>query len=399
MIRKSRKINKHQRLVTLLIASLIIGVFGAILVSQSRAECAYDPYLMETVCRPDPPADPPTQPNDPPTNNDPPTQPPTTPTQPPPPSPNPALGACSNGFDIAFLVDTSPSVSGNPVEKTRQALIAFIETLKGRPMTYATKLIDSFGFGQNDFTSDTTKATSTVRSATASASKSELWILGAGLNYPRPASQNILVIITDGRLNVTELSYRYGLETFKQAGGRLLIIGVGNIDLDSLKKIAGPTGFSPKINTGNPWTSDIITTDYNNLGSQLLAAANKICGGTGIGNGGEGEGDNGSGNGNTGVNGGGQGGSSATKQTDRSQVVPESSPQGDSQSSDNEPSPFFDGKLYKSGSDPDALGLKEAIRNPSRLFRSPWILVVVFGLGGIAAAGWYGWQYYKKRYR
>lgn len=85
---------------------------------------------------------------------------------------------------------------------------------------------------------------------------------------------------------------------------------------------------------------------------------------------------------NPGNNGGGSGGSSATTQSQQPNTVPSSSGQGDQNQAGIEPSPFFDGKQYEPGSDPDILGVNTTFSVAGHNLKFGWLfvlLVLIFG--------------------
>lgn len=104
------------------------------------------------------------------------------------------------------------------------------------------------------------------------------------------------------------------------------------------------------------------------------------------GNGNNGDDGDGDGNGSGTGTGGGGGGSSANKQGNNPNTIPSSSAQGDANQPDFEASPFFDGKQYEPGSDPDLLGVDTTFSIAGHNLKYGWAwvigLVTLFGAGG-----------------
>lgn len=108
---------------------------------------------------------------------------------------------------------------------------------------------------------------------------------------------------------------------------------------------------------------------------------------------GEGDGDEGAGEGNQGQEqGGGSSSSSAAKrQSNQSNTIPTQSPRGEQQEQPGfEPNPFYDGKEYGSGSSQDTLG-SSASQVGKRLFKSWYIVLAAFILGGLAGLTYWWW--------
>lgn len=83
------------------------------------------------------------------------------------------------------------------------------------------------------------------------------------------------------------------------------------------------------------------------------------------------------------------GGSSAKKQSEQQNNTPTSSAQGDNKQTKLEPSPFFDGKDFKPGSDADTTGSIDKI---GKRLATKWIFIVplvAFGLLAVAALWWW----------
>lgn len=96
-----------------------------------------------------------------------------------------------------------------------------------------------------------------------------------------------------------------------------------------------------------------------------------------------------------GIGTGGGGGSSANKQSNRPNNVPTTSAQGDNNQPDLEPSPFFDGKQYEPGSDPDLLGVNTTFSIAGHNLKYGW--AYVFGLLALVGGGGYCvWRKYPK---
>lgn len=92
-----------------------------------------------------------------------------------------------------------------------------------------------------------------------------------------------------------------------------------------------------------------------------------------------------------GTAGGGGGGSSANRQNNDHTVIPSTSSQGENHQSKLEPSPFFDGRQYKPGSDQDTLG--NTVASTGKKIARTWPVVLgVITLGGMAGFGYWKWK-------
>jgi hypothetical protein len=89
--------------------------------------------------------------------------------------------------------------------------------------------------------------------------------------------------------------------------------------------------------------------------------------------------------------GGGNGGSTANKQSNQPNTIPSSSSQGtDNPQSEINPSPFYDGKQYDPGSDPDILGVNTTFSVAGHRLKYGWAFVLsTLILGGVGYYIWY----------
>jgi hypothetical protein len=80
------------------------------------------------------------------------------------------------------------------------------------------------------------------------------------------------------------------------------------------------------------------------------------------------------------------GGSTANKQSNQSNTIPSSSSQGtDNPQSEINPSPFYDGKQYDPGSDPDVLGIDTTFSVAGHNLKYGWVYVLAAFILGLVA--------------
>lgn len=310
---------------------------------------------------------------------------------------NPALtNSCVEGLDIALLMDTSYSMVGSPSYKARDAIRTFIRELNGTNTYFASGLIHQ-PEKITSFTNNQTQALANVQAGTIRDGSSYLGNLRSVTDRdPRPNIPNLIIILTDGVIKY----HIAGVRAVQQAGTRILAIAYGERREETLKFIAGPN-----VDTGSIWTSDVITftgnldkgeldTTFKMIADQCKNTKPAPLPGHGHGNGGTGTGTNGQGQGegpSSGAGGGG-GGSSANKQQEKPNPVPKAASQGETvEPPKPEPSPFFDGKEFKPGSDKDTLA--GTIGKAGKKVANTWpIALAVIILGGITGFGYWKWR-------
>lgn len=312
---------------------------------------------------------------------------------------NPTLtNSCvtGQGLDIALLVDTSASMTGRPLAQAKVAVETLITELSGTNTYFAAGRMDRF---INPFHADGYEA---FIDLARDAQIGDHGVSGIGdLQYildqdPRPNSPNLFIILTDGNIGYTLSQIR----AVQQAGTRILTIGFGDVDIETLKLIAGTN-----VNTGSFWTSDVITSSDlkftgkgpDSLESIMRKIANECKGpgpGRGEGDGKTGQGTDGQGPGqgpSTGAGGGG--GAAANKQQEKPNPVPNAAAQGDvAEQPKPEPSPFFDGRNYEKGSDSDNLVFGNSTIGGKKVPKILLYLLSALLLGGAGGALYWRWK-------
>ena len=358
-IKSKNKLARNPIRTGALVCFLIVGVFGLYLLAQSYARGDPPPTIVK----------------------------------------NPSF-AYSCGYDFIFLIDQSYSQTEPLLAKNRKFATTFVNALAGSRSQFMVVR------GGGDVARDYTKSASSAKNAIAG-----IQIEGGddidGLDrnlidkYPgRKGKQKIIFIATDGQVTNTEVIPN----DLKKSGVRIVVY-LNTSDRDPVARASLLSG--SRIDTGSIFTSDIIlNSNYAKLAAQLSEfERKKSCdppgndddnddnsgGGSGNGNG---NGSGGTGSGTNG-NGSGGGGSSATKPEDKPKPVPKPSPQGTEKENppEPEPSPFFDGKQYGLGSDPDAQTPADLVTNPNKALNNVWFYIVGIVLIIIIAS----FVLYKKR--
>ncbi len=205
---------------------------------------------------------------------------------------NPTLSqAC--GLDIALVIDNSQSIDATELTSMKNALKGFTSALSGTPTQFSVTRFNNSATVLQSFTGDVTTVNTKIDSVpladlfTIGTNWKDAFIAANGTFDPRPSNPNLIIFATDGNPNLPN-----GLGLFvnqadvdaaaaqadiaKNAGTRVLALGIGNdLSVDNLKAISGPAA-----NTGDVLTSDVITTDFDDLAAQLATFADQTCGGT-----------------------------------------------------------------------------------------------------------------------
>ncbi len=228
----------------------------------------------------------------------------------PQPVPNPPLGQ-SCGLDISLVIDRSGSMDSmsNEVTPMRDALVGFVDAFTGTPTDISVVEFSTTASVIQPFTSNIAAAKTAINS--------ELNSLGSGTTNwedalsesfgtfdPRPAKPNLLVVATDGSPNTyntsggTNFSWTDGnalgqateqANLVKNAGTRIVVIGIGQDETDPDFNPVDPTWNNPKLaaisglNIAPPnavaVTTDVIKTDFDQLSSSMSQLAKALCGG------------------------------------------------------------------------------------------------------------------------
>lgn len=330
------------------------------------------------------------------------------PAPPPPPAP---LGYISNppfaytcGFNVMIYIDTSGSRDIEQVNLDKQHAKSFMNAFNGTDTLFLLSGLDDDVW--IPYTSDKSKIVNALDMivSTGGSIDIDLKPMVKYINY-RPSKQTIIMIFTDGGdPNRYDTYYSQYSNQLKASGARIIafVLTGGKINLYDVQKITGPN-----IDTGNILTSDVVhNSNYAALTAQLKQfatvdscnppPASSSGSGSGSNGSGNGSGNNGNGQGTNGTgtgSGGGGGGSSANQQDDEPNSLPTSGGQGGQDSTSLEPSPFFDGKEFKPGSDKDTLA--NTVSSTGKKLARTWPLITaVVVLGGIAG---YGYWHKKRR--
>ena len=202
--------------------------------------------------------------------------------------PNPSLSqAC--GLDIALIVDNSTSIDSNELNQMKNAMIEFTNALSGTPTQFsATKFATTASIVQS-FTSNISSVNSAINSIPVSGGYTnwEDGLLKGQSTFDPRSNPNLVIFASDGNPNRvdngTSVSESQAVSeaqlvanAIKISGTRILVIGIGNdLDLANLQAISGNN-----VNTGDVLTSDVITTNFDDLADDLADFASQTCGGT-----------------------------------------------------------------------------------------------------------------------
>jgi hypothetical protein len=216
----------------------------------------------------------------------------TIPPEPTTPTTNPSLGlAC--GLDIALVIDNSTSIDSGEMTSMKTALKQFTAALDGTPTEFSvTRFATSASVLQN-FTADVTDVDSAIDSVPVGGGFTnwEDGLIKANSTLPNRPNPNLVIFATDG--DPTTSNTVGGTDTdqpnahldpavvqanaIKNSGSRILALGIG-LGGDSVSRLQAISG--PSVNTGNVLTSDVITSNFNQLAADLATFAQQTCGGT-----------------------------------------------------------------------------------------------------------------------
>ena len=203
-------------------------------------------------------------------------------------APNPGLPQ-SCGLDIALVIDNSDSISTSELNQMKSAMNGFVTALNGTPTEYSVTrfattatVVQNFpgatvstaingipqGGGFTNWQDGLTKAQSTL---TNRGDHPDLVIFASDGNPNRTGTSGTSVtesVAVDNAVLVAN--------ALKTNGARIIALGIGvgaGLGLDNLKAISGPT-------VGTTVSSDVITSDFSSLATDLETYAKAICGGT-----------------------------------------------------------------------------------------------------------------------
>ena len=210
----------------------------------------------------------------------------------PPTVDNPSLPTSCCGLDIALVIDNSYSIDSSELTQMKNAVKAFVNALSGTPTQFSVTKFATTATVVQGFTADTANVISAIDSINVPTSivytNWEDGFVKAQSTFDPRTNPNLIIFASDGNPNRIGTSGTSAEEpqavaaaqvvanAIKTSGTRILAIGIGS-DLDSanLQAISGTD-----VNTGNILTSDVITTNFSGLATQLADFANTTCGGT-----------------------------------------------------------------------------------------------------------------------
>jgi len=201
--------------------------------------------------------------------------------------PNPPL-TDSCGLDIALVIDSSGSIDDTELNQMKTAFHGFVnEFLPATPTQMSVTDFDFTATVLQGFTDNVTLINNAIDAPTIGGATNwgEALITAQSTFDPRIDHPNLIVFASDGnptwpygRPDVTDPGdindAIVAANNVKSAGIRILTLGIGDeLDIDNLKLISGP-------NVDIGINSDVITTDFNTLATDLAELANQLCGGT-----------------------------------------------------------------------------------------------------------------------
>jgi uncharacterized repeat protein (TIGR01451 family) len=209
------------------------------------------------------------------------------------PEPNPPL-VQSCGLDIALVLDDSLSI-GNNLSTMKTAFNGFVNVLiPATPSFFSVTYFNTQAHTLQTLSNNASVVVGAINSVPA-ANNYTNWQDGlhlaaatlSGSSHPR-----LIVFASDGQPNRygnpapsggtswTQVALNAAINEaniIKGGGTRILTLGIGtggnSIFINNLKAISGPN-----VNTGI--TSDVITTNFSTLASDLATLASQLCGGT-----------------------------------------------------------------------------------------------------------------------
>jgi uncharacterized repeat protein (TIGR01451 family) len=203
---------------------------------------------------------------------------------------NPTLSqAC--GLDIALVLDNSTSIDSSELTQMKNAMTSFTNALSGTPTQFSVTHFATTATINQVFTSNITNVNSAINGIPVGGGYTnwEDGFVKARSTLPNRSNPDLIIFASDGNPNTigngpennaTEAqavgAAQFIANAIKTGGTRILGIGIGT-DLNSanMQAITGP-----HVNTGNVLTSDLITTNFSDLATQLANFAKQTCGGT-----------------------------------------------------------------------------------------------------------------------
>lgn len=207
---------------------------------------------------------------------------------------NPTLPA-SCGLDIALVIDNSTSISSTEMGQMKTALTSFTNALAGTPTEFSVTRFATTATVLQPFTDDVTAVNTAINGVPTGGGYTnwEDGLIKAKSTLPNRTNPDLVIFATDG--DPTTSNTVGGTDTnqpnahldpaitaansVKSGGARMLALGIGlGNDAGSVSRLKQISG--PNADTGNVLTSDVITTDFSTLASDLAKFAEQTCGGT-----------------------------------------------------------------------------------------------------------------------
>lgn len=203
---------------------------------------------------------------------------------------NPSLSQ-SCGLDIALVLDNSTSIDPTELGQMKTAMNAFVSALAGTPTQFSVTKFATTALIIQAFTSNSGSVTTAINGIPVGGGFTnwEDGLTKAQSTLPNRTNPNLVIFASDGNPNTviggsggsasesTAVSAAQVVaNALKASGTRILAIGIGtDLNVTNMEAISGSN-----VNTGNVLTSDVITTDFSGLATQLATFATQTCGGT-----------------------------------------------------------------------------------------------------------------------
>ena len=207
----------------------------------------------------------------------------------PEPAENPVIEeAC--GIDIALVVDNSNSIDRRQMERMKEAVSGFVDSLAGTKTRFSVVRFGSSAQVLKGFTGDAEEvkhAIDGIHTGGGATDWAEAFQVARGTFDPRPEKPDMILFASDGdptapygRGDVTDRGDIYDAITAanaaKEDGIRILALGIGrNPSIQNLQAVSGPT-----VDADDLSESDVVTTDFDGLSDALSRIAKTSCGST-----------------------------------------------------------------------------------------------------------------------
>ncbi len=207
---------------------------------------------------------------------------------------NPTLTQ-SCGLDIAIVIDRSSSINNGELTQMKSAMTDFTNALAGTPTQFS---VTSFGTSASvlqGFTANTATVNAAINgipntpiSPNPQYTNWEDGLIKANSTLPNRTNPNLILFASDGDPTISSAGPFDNdqpnahlapavtqADSIKSGGSRILALGIGFSTTTRLQAISGPN-----VNTGNVLTSDVITSEFDELADDLATFAKQTCGGT-----------------------------------------------------------------------------------------------------------------------